>query len=107
MVVARSEDKLNKVVKKCLELGAKSAHYVKADLSKDDVDYYQRVIDESVTHLGGLDTLVLNHVTAEGVLNPNGNYKELDMEVVKSRFNVNAFSYFALFYAATDALEKS
>ena len=107
VVVARSEDKLRRVVKQCNSLGAASANFVSADLSNEETDYFQKVIDDSVRLLGGLDTLVLNHVAVDKTVEIDGYYKKFDMETVRWMYKINTFSYFALAHAATDALEQS
>ena len=106
-MVARSVDKLKRVGKKCNELGAGSANYISADLASDKQSYHQKVIDDAVERLGGLDTLVLNHISSDGNIDLEGYYNNLDMESVRWVFNVNTFSYFALADAATKALEGS
>ncbi|XP_077164901.1 hydroxysteroid 11-beta-dehydrogenase 1-like protein A [Paroedura picta] len=101
VVTARRENVLEKVVQKCLELGASSAGYVGADMS--NLTSAQKVIEETKNKLGGLDYLVLNHVGGvSGLEKFRGN-----MEIVKSSITVNFLSYVQLTSSALHMLQES
>ncbi|RLV84447.1 hypothetical protein DV515_00016217 [Chloebia gouldiae] len=51
---------LQKVVEKCLTLGAKKIFYITADMSSPSEP--EKVVEFAVQKLGGLDYLVLNHI---------------------------------------------
>ena len=57
VLVARRKDRLQRVADQCRELGA-NAVTVEADVGEPQD--CQRLITESVEHLGGLDVLLLN-----------------------------------------------
>ena len=105
VVIARNTDKLDQVVRNCRKLGARSAFYISADLSKNKEIYYQKVVDNAVDLLNGLDTLILNHLSSNTTLELDGYYDKFDMNYVHWLFKVNAYSYFALAQAATKSLE--
>nr|XP_033773613.1 corticosteroid 11-beta-dehydrogenase isozyme 1 [Geotrypetes seraphini] len=60
LITARREEKLKKVVAKCLELGAPSAHYIAG--SMDDMVFAKSVVKKAEKLFGGLDMLILNHM---------------------------------------------
>ncbi|NWR23683.1 DHI1L protein, partial [Emberiza fucata] len=60
VLTARREAVLQKVVEKCLTLGAKKIFYIPADMSSPSEP--ERVVQFAVQKLGGLDYLVLNHI---------------------------------------------
>lgn len=107
VVIARNEDKLKAVVNKCNTLGASSATYLKADLSTSEASYYEQVIAEATSLLGGVDTLVLNHVASTNTVAEKGYYNNFDMEMTRWMYQVNVFSHMALAQAATPLLEAS
>ncbi|KAM3825807.1 hydroxysteroid 11-beta-dehydrogenase 1-like protein A [Vipera latastei] len=100
MLTSRREEQLQKVMQKCQELGASSAHYVVADMG--NLTAAQKVIEETKAQLGGLDQLVLNHVggTSFGPF-------EGTIESVITSMNVNFFSYVQLTISAMDLLLES
>nr|XP_056715814.1 hydroxysteroid 11-beta-dehydrogenase 1-like protein A [Euleptes europaea] len=101
VVTARRENLLEKVVQKCLELGASSAQYVVADMS--NFTSAQKVIEETKSKLGGLDYLVLNHVGGDvGFHRFKG-----DMDIVKKSITINFLSYIQLSSSALDMLQES
>ncbi|XP_048371075.1 hydroxysteroid 11-beta-dehydrogenase 1-like protein B [Sphaerodactylus townsendi] len=101
VVTARRENLLEKVVQKCLKLGASSAQYVVADMS--NLTSAQEVIEETKSKLGGLDYLVLNHVG--GVV--GFHLFKGDMEIVKQSLTVNFLSYIQLTSSALEMLQES
>ncbi|KAM5193743.1 hydroxysteroid 11-beta-dehydrogenase 1-like protein [Mantella aurantiaca] len=60
LLTARREDALLKVKAKCLELGAKSVSLALADMASSEAR--EKVMEQAITALGGLDYLVLNHI---------------------------------------------
>lgn len=100
-VTARSEKRLQEVVRKCVELGAASARYVLADMN--NLTAARQVVEETQRELGGLDYLVLNHVGGKLGFGPF----QGDMESVTSSMTVNFLSYVQLTVAAMDMLRES
>ncbi|XP_070618547.1 hydroxysteroid 11-beta-dehydrogenase 1-like protein A [Erythrolamprus reginae] len=100
MLTARGEEQLQKVAKKCRDLGASSAHYVVADMG--NMTAAQKVIEETAAKLGGLDQLVLNHVGGSSF----GKFEGAIEPVIKS-MTVNFFSYAQLAISAMDLLLES
>ncbi|XP_026545146.1 hydroxysteroid 11-beta-dehydrogenase 1-like protein B [Notechis scutatus] len=100
VLTARKEEQLQKVVKKCQDLGASSAHYVVADMG--NLTDAQKVVEETKAKLGGLDQLVLNHAGGTSF----GPFKGTIEPVIKS-MTVNFFSYVQLTICAMDLLLES
>ncbi|XP_044145313.1 hydroxysteroid 11-beta-dehydrogenase 1-like protein A [Bufo gargarizans] len=101
MLTARRAKQLEEVAKKCLTLGAGSAHYMVSDMG--NLTSAQNVAQEAITKLGGLDYLVLNHIRGSGSFGSfNG-----DMDDVLSTNNVNFLSYIQLTSTALKALLDS
>mmetsp|Transcript_7824 Transcript_7824/g.14375 ORF Transcript_7824/g.14375 Transcript_7824/m.14375 type:complete len:297 (+) Transcript_7824:237-1127(+) len=109
VIVSRSESKLAAVVKECELLGAASAHFVVADLSSTDDDFYRQVVNDSVNLMGGsLDTLILNHMHPSSILlEPNGWYEKRDVPLVREVMNTNFFSFLSLTFSSLDYLEAT
>ncbi|XP_034955223.1 hydroxysteroid 11-beta-dehydrogenase 1-like protein A [Zootoca vivipara] len=101
MLTARNETRLQKVVQKCLKLGAASASYVASDMS--DLASARNVVEETRNVLGGLDLLVLNHVGGKISFGPY----QGDMESVISSMTVNFFSYIQVTVSALSMLQES
>ncbi|KAJ6659050.1 hypothetical protein lerEdw1_019352 [Lerista edwardsae] len=101
MVTARSETRLQEVVRKCLGLGASSAHYVVADMH--NLTAAQKLVEDARSQLGGLDYLVLNHFGGAYRFGPFDG----DMGSVISSTTVNFLSYVQLTVAAMDMLRES
>lgn len=100
VLTARSEDALKKVVSRCLELGAASAHYVPG--SMEDTNFVDSFVDTAAQLLGGLDMLILNHLMSSPMrLFPT------DMATVRRNQQVNFLSYLALSTAAQPLLWAS
>lgn len=107
ILVARNEDKLRRTQQVCQDLGAQYVDYVQADLSSSDETVYSDIIKSSVKKLGGLDSLVLNHISTVDQYHQKGWHKVQDMSIVRRLFEVNAFSHMALVHAALDPLSAS
>ncbi|XP_075062653.1 hydroxysteroid 11-beta-dehydrogenase 1-like protein [Mixophyes fleayi] len=60
VLTARREHALVKVRSKCLELGAKTVSLVLADMSSSEAR--EKVAEQAISAMGGLDYLVLNHI---------------------------------------------
>ncbi|XP_033112371.1 hydroxysteroid 11-beta-dehydrogenase 1-like protein [Anneissia japonica] len=100
VVTARREAVLKKVVEKCKELGAEQAFYLPLDMS--NLDHTKRLIQEAKTKFGGLDYLILNHITSNYMETWNG-----DMERLEEVMNVNFRAYVSLATEALPMLEAS
>ncbi|XP_073485415.1 hydroxysteroid 11-beta-dehydrogenase 1-like protein A [Aquarana catesbeiana] len=101
MLTARRAQRLQEVAKRCLQLGASSAHYVVSDMG--NLTSAQHVAQDAIDKLGGVDYLVLNHVGGSGSFG----YFQGDMKDVLSSITVNYLSYIQLTSTALKALEKS
>ncbi|KAM4808082.1 hydroxysteroid 11-beta-dehydrogenase 1-like protein A [Rhinophrynus dorsalis] len=101
MLTARRAQRLQEVAKNCLELGAGSAHYVVSDMG--NLSSAQKVAQETIDKLGGLDYLVLNHVGGSGSF---GTFQG-NMDAVQSSITVNFLSYVQLTSTALSALRDS
>ncbi|XP_072019913.1 hydroxysteroid 11-beta-dehydrogenase 1-like protein isoform X1 [Amphiura filiformis] len=100
LITARREHVLQKVVAKCKELGAQDAHYIPLDMGK--LEDTKRLIDAAKTKLGGIDHLILNHIT--------NNYMALwkgDMEKLQRVMDINFRAYVSLATYATPMLNES
>ncbi|XP_077644922.1 hydroxysteroid 11-beta-dehydrogenase 1-like protein [Lonchura striata] len=91
---------LQKVVEKCLTLGAKKIFYIAADMSFPSEP--EKMVQFAVQKLGGLDYLVLNHASTNCFQEWAG-----DVEYTCWLMPVNFFSYVALATAALPTLEKN
>ncbi|NXU48769.1 DHI1 dehydrogenase, partial [Turnix velox] len=100
LITARTEAKLQKVVEQCLELGAASARYVSGTM--EDMAFAEHVVKEAETLLGGLDMLILNHVSPSYFGYFNG-----DVGHVRKLLEVNFLSYVAMTMAALPMLKQS
>ncbi|NXI54544.1 DHI1L protein, partial [Chloroceryle aenea] len=100
VLTARREAVLQKVVEKCLALGAKKTFYIPADMSFPSEP--EKVVQFAVQKLGGLDYLVLNHIGVTRFQMWAG-----DVEYTRGLMQVNFFSYVALATAALPTLEKN
>ncbi|NXY87786.1 DHI1 dehydrogenase, partial [Alcedo cyanopectus] len=100
VITARTEAKLQKVVKRCLELGAASARYISGTM--EDMAFAQHVVKEAGTLLGGLDMLILNHVGTSHFGYFNG-----DVEHVRKLLEINFLSYVAMTTSALPMLKES
>ncbi|NXD77746.1 DHI1 dehydrogenase, partial [Halcyon senegalensis] len=100
LITARTEAKLQKVVERCLELGAASARYVSGTM--EDMAFAEHVVKEAGTLLGGLDMLILNHVGTSYFGYFNG-----DIEHVRKLLEINFLSYVAMTTSALPMLKES
>ncbi|XP_040276185.1 hydroxysteroid 11-beta-dehydrogenase 1-like protein A [Bufo bufo] len=100
MLTARRAKQLEEVAKKCLTLGAGSAHYIVSDMG--NLTLAQNVAQEAITKLGGLDYLVLNHIRGGSFESFKG-----DMDAVLSSNYINFLSYIQLTSTALKALLDS
>uniref|UniRef100_A0A8D0GHW1 11-beta-hydroxysteroid dehydrogenase 1 n=1 Tax=Sphenodon punctatus TaxID=8508 RepID=A0A8D0GHW1_SPHPU len=100
LITARTEAKLQKVVVRCLELGAASAQYVSG--SMEDMAFAKRVVKEAEELLGGLDMLILNHVGSSYF-----GYFNRDIEHVQKLLDINFLSYVTMTVSALPMLKGS
>ncbi|NXC35023.1 DHI1L protein, partial [Campylorhamphus procurvoides] len=100
VLTARREAVLQKVMEKCLTLGAKKIFYIPADMSSPSEP--EKVVQFAVQKLGGLDYLVLNHIGRTRFQMWSG-----DVEYTRWLMQVNFFSYVALATAALPTLEEN
>ncbi|NXD77730.1 DHI1 dehydrogenase, partial [Halcyon senegalensis] len=100
LLTARTEAKLQKVVKRCLELGAASASYVSG--SMEDTTLPEVVVKEAENTWGGLDMLILNHIGFS-----HFNYFNGDVEHVRKLLETNFLSYVAMTVSALPMLKES
>ncbi|GBG25344.1 Hydroxysteroid 11-beta-dehydrogenase 1-like protein [Hondaea fermentalgiana] len=108
VLVARNERKLREASETFFALGASKVDFVVADLSTDDDSVYAKVIADAVEKLGGgIDTLVLNHVSTSHNLVAQGWQAVRDMTVMRNLFETNTFSHMSLTHHALDPLAAS
>ncbi|NXN33566.1 DHI1 dehydrogenase, partial [Nycticryphes semicollaris] len=100
LITARTEAKLQKVVERCLELGAASARYVSGTM--EDMAFAEHVVKEAETLLGGLDMLILNHVGTSYFGYFNG-----DVGHIRKLLETNFLSYVAMTVSALPMLKQS
>ncbi|NXH05492.1 DHI1L protein, partial [Loxia leucoptera] len=100
VLTARREAVLQKVMEKCLTLGAKKTFYIPADMSSPSEP--ERVLQFAVQKLGGLDYLVLNHIGTNRFQEWAG-----DVQYTRWLLQVNFLSYVALATEALPTLEKN
>ncbi|NXQ08601.1 DHI1 dehydrogenase, partial [Vidua macroura] len=100
LVTARTEARLQNVVRRCLELGAASARFVSGTM--EDTAFAQHVVREAQTSLGGLDMLILNHVGASYF-----GFFDGDVEHVRKLLEINFLSYVAMTTSALPMLKES
>ncbi|XP_036298102.1 corticosteroid 11-beta-dehydrogenase isozyme 1 isoform X1 [Pipistrellus kuhlii] len=100
MVTARSEEALKKIVAECLEYGAASAHYIAGTM--EDMTFAERFVARAGKILGGLDMLILNHITSATMEPFVG-----DIPLVRKSMEVNYISYVVLSMAALPMLKQS
>ncbi|GAB0200043.1 11-beta-hydroxysteroid dehydrogenase 1-like isoform X1 [Grus americana] len=100
LITARTESKLQKVVERCLELGAASARYISGTM--EDMAFAEHVVKEAETSLGGLDMLILNHIGTSYFGYFNG-----DVGHVRKLLEINFLSYVAMTTSALPMLKES
>jgi corticosteroid 11-beta-dehydrogenase isozyme 1 len=105
VITSRSVDKLNNLKAEIISAGFQGeVHVVAVDLSSDASAKF--LIDASLQQMGGLDYLVLNHITTPRF----GTWmvdNAKDRSFVPEIFNVNAISYIYTATYALEALKKS
>ncbi|BFZ14042.1 hypothetical protein BsWGS_17080 [Bradybaena similaris] len=79
VVTSRRLEALTKVIKRCQELSPENyTHYaVVGDMN--NMDYAKIVIQEAVSFLGGLDILVLNHITPQPISSYKGSLENITL----------------------------
>ncbi|NWH75137.1 DHI1 dehydrogenase, partial [Piaya cayana] len=100
LLTARTEAKLQKVVARCLELGAASAYYVSG--SMEDTTFAEAVVKEAENTWGGLDMLILNHIGESQFSYFNG-----DINQVRKLLEINFLSFVAMTVSALPMLKES
>ncbi|XP_005404595.1 PREDICTED: corticosteroid 11-beta-dehydrogenase isozyme 1 [Chinchilla lanigera] len=100
MVTARSKEDLQKVVSRCLALGAASAHYIAG--SMEDMTFAEKFVAEAGKIMGGLDMLILNHVH----YSPLSFFRD-DINKVRKHMEINFHSFVVLSVAALPMLKQS
>ncbi|NXL30896.1 DHI1 dehydrogenase, partial [Glaucidium brasilianum] len=100
LLTARTEAKLQKVVERCLELGAASARYVSG--SMEDTTFPTVVVREAENTWGGLDMLILNHIGYSYF-----NYFNGDVGHIRKLLEINFLSYVAMTVSALPMLKES
>lgn len=113
LLVARSKERLAAVAAECKKRAmlARETSPIVATLSADLSKVKgcgDRVVNEAKKTLGGLDILVLNHITSMGKpYNAHGWMAAPDVEGARKMFEVNTLSYMAISSAALPALNAS
>ncbi|NWT71052.1 DHI1 dehydrogenase, partial [Prunella himalayana] len=100
LLTARTEARLQKVVERCLELGAASARYISG--SMDSATLPEELLREAENTWGGLDMLILNHIGQSSFTFFSG-----DVGHVRRLMETNFISYVALATAALPMLRES
>ncbi|NXW42920.1 DHI1 dehydrogenase, partial [Nyctiprogne leucopyga] len=100
LLTARTEAKLQKVVERCLKLGAASARYVSG--SMEDTTLPEVVVKEAENTWGGLDMLILNHIGHSYF-----NYFNGDVGHIRELLETNFLSYVAMTVSALPMLKES
>ncbi len=100
VLVARRKDRLLSVEDKCRALGA-DTKIIEADVGVSD--HCQRIISESVEHLGGIDVLILN----AGISHKSTVDSWDSPELAELLMNVNYFGVVRCVYHALDHLKQS
>lgn len=100
VLTARSEERLQKVVSRCLELGAASAHYIAGTM--EDMAFAEQFVVKAGKLMGGLDMLILNHITQASL-----SFFHDDVHSLRRIMEVNFLSYVVLSTAALPMLKES
>ncbi|XP_059136383.1 11-beta-hydroxysteroid dehydrogenase 1 [Peromyscus eremicus] len=100
VLTARSEEGLQKVVSRCLELGAASAHYIAGTM--EDMTFAEQFVLKAGKLMGGLDMLILNHITYSSMT-----FFHNDIHSLRKIMEVNFISYVVLSVAALPMLKQS
>lgn len=100
VLTARSEESLQKVVSRCLELGAASAHYIAGTM--EDMTFAEQFVVKAGKLMGGLDMLILNHISQSSM-----SLFHDDVQSLRRVMEVNFLSYVVLSVAAMPMLKQS
>uniref|UniRef100_A0A8D0GDM3 11-beta-hydroxysteroid dehydrogenase 1 n=1 Tax=Sphenodon punctatus TaxID=8508 RepID=A0A8D0GDM3_SPHPU len=100
LITARTESKLQKVVARCLELGAASAQYVNG--SMEDMAFAEHVVQEAEKLWGGLDMMILNHIG-----HTYFSYFDGDIDHIRKLLEINFLSYVTMTVSALPMLKES
>uniref|UniRef100_A0A4W4HFM1 Hydroxysteroid 11-beta-dehydrogenase 1-like protein n=1 Tax=Electrophorus electricus TaxID=8005 RepID=A0A4W4HFM1_ELEEL len=100
VITARRAHALNKVAKKCQDLGAQKILYIPADMASPAEA--NRVVEDAEEQLEGLDYIVLNHIGPSPYRMWDG-----DVDHMRWLMQVNFHSYVQMTQKALPALEKS
>uniref|UniRef100_A0A8D0DI01 11-beta-hydroxysteroid dehydrogenase 1 n=1 Tax=Salvator merianae TaxID=96440 RepID=A0A8D0DI01_SALMN len=100
LITARTESRLQKVVARCLEMGAASAMYING--SMEDMMFAQSVVKKALELWGNLDMLILNHIGTSDF-----HYFDRDIAHVQKLLDINFLSYVAMTTAALPMLKNS
>ncbi|XP_062502140.1 hydroxysteroid 11-beta-dehydrogenase 1-like protein [Corticium candelabrum] len=103
VITARRAEVLKEVAAKCRELGAEEVYSIPLDLSL--VESAERLINESVTLMRGIDILVLNHIMGYYAHWTSKSVEKL--ELAEKMFKVNTLSYINIATYALQHLEES
>ncbi|XP_033625378.1 corticosteroid 11-beta-dehydrogenase isozyme 1-like [Asterias rubens] len=102
LITSRTEANLERVVSLCKQLGAQDASYIPLDMG--DPIHTKHLIDEAKLRLGGLDHLILNHITHTPM--ELWNVPEMEKNLAQS-IEVNFNSYVRLATYSTAMLAES
>ncbi|XP_063684223.1 hydroxysteroid 11-beta-dehydrogenase 1-like protein [Bolinopsis microptera] len=106
VLVARSQDKLDKVRTEIIKRGAPDEDVITISLDFSDVSKSKEVVDQTLEKFGGLDYLVSNHAAI--FTGPFLGLPHLqDPEYIEKIFRVNLFSHIQLAVHALPHLEKN
>ncbi|KAG9485509.1 11-beta-hydroxysteroid dehydrogenase 1 [Eleutherodactylus coqui] len=100
LITARTEEKLKKVVERCLKLGAASAYYIPG--SMDNMTFARQVVHEAKSLFGGLDMLILNHIGYSYF-----NFFDGDVDHIRKLLEINFLSYATMTVEALPMLKES
>ena len=103
VITARRAEILEKVAEKCRQLGAGDVHVVPLDLSFEISA--EKLVNESVSLLGGIDVVILNHIV--GYYGHWTSKSTQQLSHVVQMFKVNTLSYINIATYALPHLEQS
>jgi short-subunit dehydrogenase len=99
VLVGRNEPRLEAVRSDLLARGARSASIFVADLA--DLSGHQKLIDQAIEALGGLDAVLIAHGTL-----PDQKATQASVDAVLHEFTVNGLSYISLMTLLANELER-
>jgi corticosteroid 11-beta-dehydrogenase isozyme 1 len=103
VITARRAELLEKVANNCIMLGAGDVHVVPLDLSSEISA--EKLVNESVSLLGGIDVLILNHIV--GYYGHWTSKSTRQLSLVEQMFKVNTLSYINIATYSLSHLEQS